>query len=432
LALQPGRSLFLLANVLEFTRDQKADESYEPVIELLKRAWRLNPNDLQICRALVELCENQENWAIIHRKNTALSKARMDKVRFATAAVAANPSSAPSHANLAFDLLPSGAFEGVTWRVVTSTENPLPDDFGPRPRWALKIGENDFVWAGPFSSIDPKKADLENLDDAIAECREAIRLDPTQGYVRHRLGNALLLKGEIEKAVAEYREAARLASNDPPEHRAWMHREIAYRFYLRGSLDLAIAETREAIRLDPTDDTDRLLLGITYHEQGKLSHAFSEYREAFLRGARVYRWLPYALLATGKLDDVLKTYRELLSEASKLGPNDASVFDQLAWTLATSTDVKLRDGKGAVEIATKACELIEWKNPALLGTLSAACAESGDFDAAVKWQTKAIDLLSDQKEKEDYRKRLQLYEEKKPYHSTQSFFRPLLFLQKQP
>src|SRR5271157_5981089 len=102
-----------------------------------------------------------------------------------------------------------------------------------------------------------------------------------------------------------------------------MHREIAYRFYLRGSLDLAIAETREAIRLDPTDEKDRLLLGITYHEQGKLSQAFSEYREAFLRGKRFGGYLSYALLATGKLDDVLRTYRELLSKVSKLEPNDA-------------------------------------------------------------------------------------------------------------
>jgi serine/threonine-protein kinase len=420
LASQPGRSLFLLANVLEFTRDQKADESHEPVIELLKRAWRLNPNDFQICRALVEVCENQENWAVIHRKNTVFStKARMDKVRFATAAVAANPWSAPSHAHLAFDLLPSGASEEFTWRVVTSTVYPLPkealpNEDGPLPRWALKCGENHLVWAGPSPPIEPKKADLEDLDDAIAECIEAIRLDPTQWYVRHRLGNALLLKGEIEKAVAEYREATRLASNAPPKDRAWMHREIAYRLYLRGSLDLAIAETREAIRLDPTNDEDRLLLGITYHEQGKLSQAFSEYREAFLR-KRIYGWQTYALLATGKLDDVLKTYRELLSGVSRPGPEDARFFNQLAWTLAASSDAKLRDAKGAVEFATKACELSECKNPEFLGTLSAACAESGDFDAAVKWQTKAIDLASDQKEKEGCRKRLKLYQEKKPY-----------------
>jgi len=33
----------------------------------------------------------------------------------------------------------------------------------------------------------------------------------------------------------------------------------------------------------------------------------------------------------------------------------------------------------------------------------------------VKWQTRAIELVSDGKDKEDYRARLKLYQDKKPY-----------------
>ena len=50
------------------------------------------------------------------------------------------------------------------------------------------------------------------------------------------------------------------------------------------------------------------------------------------------------------------------------------------------------DGKQAVEDATKACELSEWQNPLYLAGLAMAYAESGDFDAALKWQQKAIEL----------------------------------------
>jgi hypothetical protein len=62
--------------------------------------------------------------------------------------------------------------------------------------------------------------------------------------------------------------------------------------------------------------------------------------------------------------------------------------------------------------------LSAWKVPNNIGTLSAACSEAGDFDAAVKWQSKAIKLLTDEKEKEDFRSRLKLYQEKKPYRET--------------
>ena len=47
--------------------------------------------------------------------------------------------------------------------------------------------------------------------------------------------------------------------------------------------------------------------------------------------------------------------------------------------------------------------------------LAAAYAESNDFDSAVKWQSKAIELQSDEKTRDTYRSRLKLYQEKKPY-----------------
>ena len=75
----------------------------------------------------------------------------------------------------------------------------------------------------------------------------------------------------------------------------------------------------------------------------------------------------------------------------------------------------LRDGKKAVELAIEACELTRWKEAYCLETLAAAYAETGDFASAVKWQTKAIELEADAKEKDEYQARLKLYQEKKPF-----------------
>ena len=61
--------------------------------------------------------------------------------------------------------------------------------------------------------------------------------------------------------------------------------------------------------------------------------------------------------------------------------------------------------------------MTNWKDAALLDTLAAAYAESGDFDAAVKWQKKAMDLLPKdaERDRKDYGSRLELYRAKKPY-----------------
>jgi hypothetical protein len=50
--------------------------------------------------------------------------------------------------------------------------------------------------------------------------------------------------------------------------------------------------------------------------------------------------------------------------------------------------------------------------------LAAASSEAGDFEAAVRWETRAIELETDQEDKADYTPRLALYREKTPYRDA--------------
>ena len=142
----------------------------------------------------------------------------------------------------------------------------------------------------------------------------------------------------------------------------------------------AIADYNELIRLEP-----------------KAPDVYS-IRATFLSGLRRY-------------NEAIADYNEIV----RLNPNDATTYNSLAWLWATCPDEKIRDGKKAVESATKACALTEYTYAFHVGTLAAAHAESGDFDAAVKWQTKANALYSDAEDREKGTARLKLYEDKKPY-----------------
>ena len=85
--------------------------------------------------------------------------------------------------------------------------------------------------------------------------------------------------------------------------------------------------------------------------------------------------------------------------------------------LATCPADGVRDGSRAVELARRACELTQWKDPAMLDTLAAACAESGQFDRASEWERKAISLAGEKQTKE-YRERLDLYGNRKPHRDS--------------
>jgi hypothetical protein len=88
-------------------------------------------------------------------------------------------------------------------------------------------------------------------------------------------------------------------------------------------------------------------------------------------------------------------------------------LNNLAWVLATSPVDQLRDGKRAIELATKACKLTDYKKPHILSTLAAAYAETGDFETAKKWSQKAVEL-GEGEEKEALEKELESYRAGKP------------------
>lgn len=103
-------------------------------------------------------------------------------------------------------------------------------------------------------------------------------------------------------------------------------------------------------------------------------------------------------------------------KAEELAPNDPEILNGVAWDRATSTVSAVRDGRAAVQTATKACELTNWKKREYIDTLAAAYAEAGEFAQAVAHQERALSIgFMSRKDRADYEKRLALYRQRKPY-----------------
>jgi tetratricopeptide (TPR) repeat protein len=213
-----------------------------------------------------------------------------------------------------------------------------------------------------------------DYDKAIADFTEAIRLDPklASGYVAR--GSVWLDKGNHNKAVADYTEVIRL---EPKSARGYVSRGAAWAY--KKEYDKAIGDFNEVIRLNPKDTMTLEFRGGVWEAKGDYDKANADFNEAV-----------------------------------RLAPRSAFAYRRIAWLRATCPNAKYRDGKKAVENATKACEVLRREDADFISTLAAAFAESGDFKKAVEQQTKAI-KLAPEADKSDYRSRLDLYTQGKPY-----------------
>jgi Tfp pilus assembly protein PilF len=167
------------------------------------------------------------------------------------------------------------------------------------------------------------------------------------------------------------------------------------------------------MRRHPDDEEGQLQLASLYLADNRPRRAIELFTEILRKNPdnpAALRGRGDAYLNIGKHAEAIADYERAL----KLRPNDSGLLNNFAWVLATSPVDSLRNGKRALEMALKACELTQYKEAHILSTLGAAYAELGDFDTAKKWSAKAIELgRADQKDQ--LRKELESYQQQKPF-----------------
>jgi tetratricopeptide (TPR) repeat protein len=166
------------------------------------------------------------------------------------------------------------------------------------------------------------------FDEAMAEFRRAVELDPKGAPAHHHLGMCLQARGQLDEAMAEYGRAIELE----PKGDAAPH-QLGMCLQARGQLDEAMAEYRLSIALNPKAGApSHYQLGKCWQARGQLHEAIAEYRRATdvdPGGGVAHESLADALLRSGRFTEVRRAVGRAFDLLSAKDPHRPALQEKL-------------------------------------------------------------------------------------------------------
>ncbi len=296
---------------------------------------------------------------------------------------------------------------------------------------------------------------LERTDDALALLGEALAANPSEGLYRLR-GIIYRAEGKEDEALADFGKALAMQPKDPIS--LLQRAEISLG---RGDVKAAKRDLEEAIRVEPrvagsvaavrvrcyiAVEEDRLpdaindmsliveanpeepfwklqlaTLYVQDKRPRKAVEMLNEILESDPHNTMALRSRGDTLLGLGEHHEAIKDYQTALDVGLKTPQERSGLLNNLAWVLSTSPKDDLRDGPRALKLAVEAAELTDHKEAHILSTLAAAHAEVGDFEQAVRWSEKSVELAKEieHDQLEQLEEELQSFKDGKPWREAQ-------------
>jgi tetratricopeptide (TPR) repeat protein len=289
-------------------------------------------------------------------------------------------------------------------------EDPLMNEIGALLRSAI-----DYELRGTEA--------LERRDwpAAIAHFRAGLERAPADATLHLNLGTALFLSGSGDAARAEFVKAIELSPGYAKAHFTLGLLEAAQ------DPDAAIARFSKAIEYDAGFIDARYSLAEMLRGTGRLEASLPHYQaivQADPNSSQARFGYAMALVRLGRWGDA----RDALVTATRAHPDQPGFAHALGRLLAAAPDDAVRDGAQALRILEPLAK--QSAGPAIAESLAMALAETGQYEAAARWQRDAISRAGGQSGAGRLQDNLRLYEGRSPcrtpWRADDPVFRPSL------
>ena len=217
-------------------------------------------------------------------------------------------------------------------------------------REALRLRPDDFPQA--HNNLGTTLLALDRFDDAIDEYRKALRFRPNDSIIQGNLSltftkkaNALQMAGRLDEAIAACREALRVT----PDF-AEAHGLLADALASQEAFEQAIPHYRAFVKARPQDANAWTGLGVASALSGRSDDAVAAFRNAVAAApdtSRLRQNLARALLSSGQVADAAQEAQRAVT----LDGNDPSAHEVLGRVFAAQR--RFDDARGAFERALR-------------------------------------------------------------------------------
>src|ERR1700677_693122 len=207
-----------------------------------------------------------------------------------------------------------------------------------------------------YSARGDSYADSRNYEKAVADYGMALGLDTDRVDVYNRRAEAYSRMGEVDKAIADYNRLISIHSNKFVGYESGAYEAIGKAYLKKGDYDNAIANFTKLTEASPQSSVCVCMLADAYAARGDYDKAVADYDTALGMPA-----------------------------------NRAMVSIAAARFYSTCPKPEIRNIDKALQLATDACGLLNWREASFIDTLAGIESQAGKWDDAVKYEKQAIE-----------------------------------------